>query len=118
MNSAVKKAIENVDRLFEQQTEPESWANNLIEASRELKNPADWTLFYAYITDPKHFDPEHSYSTMGDKFDKMKLDPYQEGMIVNTYANGSHDTIIHIKNESLYKKMVKEDDVEDEKNPL
>ena len=111
MNPAVEKAIKNVDRLFALFPGAESWSENLIKASRELKDPADWTLFYAYITDPTNFDSTKKYSTIGHKFDSMQMDPYPKNFTVDEYNNGVHDTIIHVRNMNLY-------DVDDEKNPV
>ena len=41
-----KEAIEKLKRMFRENRRPEDWADNLMKASSQLKDPEDWKKFY------------------------------------------------------------------------
>ena len=91
-------AIEKVKKLFAERKDPESWADNLIEASDGLTSKRDCFLFNCYITNPKGFDPNQEMVTLDDIVDLKSIPSYPEGMEVIEYKNGPYETLIHVKN--------------------
>ena len=97
-----KEAIEKLKRMFRENRRPEDWADNLMKASSQLKDPEDWKKFYSYITNPKEFDPNKYVKTLGDLEKIPTIPPYEDGMEVKTWTNGPMETKIHVRNTKYY----------------
>ena len=118
MNPPWKDAIDKLTELFKKNTSPDCWADNLIKASKNLKAPRDWTLFYSYITNPREFDANKIIKTIGEMQELPEIPPYEDCLEVHEFKNGPMETTIHVKNPSLYSNVIeeKENDSDDEKN--
>ena len=114
MNPPWKVAIDKLTQLFKENTSPDSWADNLIKASKNLKNKRDWTLFYSYITNPREFDPEKEIKTLEDMDTIPDIPDYEPCLEVHEYQNGPREVRIHVKNPSLYAEE-KDNSSDDEK---
>ena len=59
-------AIDRVKKLFKDRSDPGFWADNIIEASRDLTSKHDWSRFYSYITNPTTYNPNETIVTLDD----------------------------------------------------
>ena len=103
-------AIEKLQCMFKQNTDPSFWSHNIIESSKLCRNDNDWKHFYAFMLNPQTYnkDKVDVSRTMNDIPEEM-LDPIKslpEQMVEHVFKNGD-ETIIHTKNEE---KMPEEDD--------
>ena len=103
----IDAAIEKLNKLLTERNSPEWWSANVIDASKLLNTPRDWTLFYSYLADKEHFDKNQQFVTLQD-IDIPELPPLHPDMIEERYQNGPHETIIIVKRRS---------EVDDEKSP-
>ena len=104
-------AIEKLKELFATRKGPEWWSENIIDAHAGLKNKRDCFLFYHYLTsNVGEFNPESEMVTLDDIVNEetLVIPPYPEGMVVETYQNGPHETVVIVKNQM---------NVDDEKMP-
>ena len=96
MTEDLKRAIELVNKLFDERDGAEWWSQNIIDASLHLTESSDWTKFYAYMANPAQFDPNAELEPLGDS--SMEVDfQYPTHMKEFRYQNGN-ETIIHVKN--------------------
>ena len=93
-------ALKKLDALFKTRDSPEWWSQNIIDASRHLTDPTDWTKFYKYMADPDRFDenepaPPMSHEEFLEAEQLLRsLPPELEEV---RYENGQEVTI-HLKN--------------------
>ena len=103
-------AIEKLQRMFQQNTDPSFWSHNIIESSKLCRNDNDWKHFYAFMLNPQTYnkDKVDVARTMNDLSDDMldQIKPLPDKMVEHVFKNGD-ETIIHTKNEE---KMPEEDD--------
>ena len=111
--NVLQKAIALTVDLFKRRTDSEDWVRNIVEGSKTLTTPLQWTHFYTFLTNPKGYDETKVdiHSTAGEEYNNdYTPTPYENCMEEIRFENGPNETIIHIKNKSLYSQ-------EDEKNP-
>ena len=94
-------AIEKLQRMFQQNTDPSFWSHNIIEASKLCRSENEWKHFYAFMTNPKGYKKElvEASKTMKDLTESELTDcikPLPEGMVPHVFRNGD-ETIIHTK---------------------
>jgi len=94
MSPELKAAINKTERLFKKRDRAEDWGRNIIEASRGITSMNDWTLFYSYLTNPDHFDPEQKIETLNVN---AVIEGPPDGMEVLTYKNGTDIDIVYRK---------------------
>ena len=97
MQPDLRKAIDTVDKLFKERSQPEWWADNIIEAGKHVKSANSWTKFYAYLSNPGKFDPDVEMETIGDSLDNMELEPLPAQLEEIRVQNGV-ETFIHVRN--------------------
>ena len=111
-----KEAIEKLKKLIKEHRTPEVCADNLLKARSYLRDPEDWKKFYSYITNPKGFDPDKTFETLGDLEKIPDIPPYEDCFEINEYRNGPLETKIHVRNKNFYKKTEDFDDDEKKEN--
>ena len=102
----ISRAIRETNDLFKRRSDPTFWAANLIDGSKSLKTPEQWTHYYAFISNPNNYDPSKIYKPM-DPNETIIYDKHPN-LKVERFGNGPEETIIHLKNMNLR-------EVEDEK---
>ena len=102
----VEKTIQIYESLVSEFPSAESWAVNILEASKLLTTGIAQTNFYRYLFDPTNYlfqsdiktiskKEEDKYNAMVAKFDAENL------LDVKVYKNGSDVKIIYIPNKDL-----------------
>ena len=104
----ISTAIRETHALFKRRNSAEDWAQNLIDGSRTVKTPEQWTKYYAFIANPQNYDPNHEYKVAP----LVKPGSYPAGQKEVRYQNGP-DEYIYVTNVTTAA-----NDEEDEKNPL
>ena len=107
MDEELKEAIDKLNSLFRERNSAESWADNIIAASKNLTKKKNWTKFYAYMASPTTFDPDREYKTIEECNEIPDL-KYPDGLEAVEYKNGT-ETFIHVR-------RVVEDEKEEEKS--
>ena len=100
MNSAERKNLQRcfakTQGLFSTRKQSESWADNIIDGSKELKTPREWKHFYVWLANPRGYDEERT-EKMEIASEAPCIEPYDDCMKVETFQNGS-ETIINVIN--------------------
>ena len=91
----ISRAIRETNALFQRRRDPTFWAANLLEGSRSLKTALQWTHYYAWVSNPQNYNPDHKYIPM-DRDEEVVYDHHPD-MKPITYHNGT-EAIIHFKN--------------------
>ena len=93
MTPELANAIRQTQDNFGRRDRAEDWSRNIIESSKGLKTQKDWTLYYAFLSNPTHFDPTAEHTTItGDETFEAPLPQFE----VVTHQNGP-DFEIHYK---------------------
>ena len=72
----LRKAIVKLHRLNAAcHTSPDDWAQNLIEASKDLKDPVAQEKFYHYLSNPSGFEENKELWDALEKWDQKHHDP-------------------------------------------
>jgi hypothetical protein len=114
------EAIERIKTLFKVNKDPSFWSHNITESSKLCRTEMDWKHFYAYITNPSGYNPEHieQMKTLGDlpaNETEGCIKPLPEYMVEDVYKNGD-ETVIHTRNNATSPTSIPTSD--DEKNSL
>ena len=102
----ISTAIRETTALFKRRSTPEDWAQNIIDGSRSVKTPEDWTHYYAWLANPSNYNPQKKLRVA----EIVDIKPYPPGFEEVRYPNGP-DVVIHVKNTRV------QEEVEDEKSP-
>jgi|AP95_1055475.scaffolds.fasta_scaffold396806_1 hypothetical protein len=102
-------AIDKLQAMFKQNTDPSFWGHNIMEASKLCRTENDFKHFYAFMTNPLMYNKEaveHSKTMKDLSAEDLVgcIKPLPEGMVPHVFENGN-ETIIYTKNE-----MKEEDD--------
>ena len=103
--TVLQKAIAATVDLFKTRTDSEDWVRNIVEGSKTLTTPLQWTHFYTFLTNPNGYDESKVdiNSTAGEEYNnEYTRTPYESCLEEVHYKNGPNETIIHVKNNSLY----------------
>jgi len=59
----------------------------------------DWQVrhLHAWLANPRGYE-EHAVDICEAISTPMKMEPYEDHMVVDTYQNGPNETIIHVRN--------------------
>ena len=92
-------AIKKLNRLFNDRSSAEWWAQNIIDGTAHLTDPKDWTQIYSYMANPKIFDPNATVPAMSeeDVVATQKMLGAPTGFEEVRYQNGPEETIIHVR---------------------
>ena len=72
----LRKAIVKLHRLNAAcHTSPDDWAQNLLEATKDLRCPEDQEKFYLYLANPSGFEENKELWDALEKWDKHNTDP-------------------------------------------
>ena len=102
----VEETIKFYEKLVSDFPTSESWAVNILEASKRLSSGIAQTNFYRYLFDPLNYSfqaeiklisktEEEKYNALVKKFDAENL------LDVKVYKNGSDMKIIYLPNKDL-----------------
>ena len=95
----LSRAIDLLKKLFNDRHAPEWWSQNIIDASRHLSKPEDWTKFYSYMANPQNFDPDQTVVPMTD--DEIKkaeaMLELPAGLEEVIFQKGPEDTTVHVR---------------------
>ena len=95
----ISVAIRDTEALFRAHTSAEDWSNNIVNGSRSLKTPEQWTHFYAYLASPTTYDSNRTYKAVSQKeYDDYVRPPLHKGLRETIFKNGT-ETIIHVVRE-------------------
>ena len=87
-------AIKNLKLLMKERSGADWWSSNIIDSSAHLHEKRDWALFYAYLANPKTFDPTVVPITLDDLI-VIPPDPVCPPTITETWhRNGTVTTIL------------------------
>ena len=90
--------------LFTRKNQSEDWSHNLIEGSKGLRTPSQWKHYYAWLANPNNYNEDEVASLKIDN-SLTEIEPYDSCMVVETFENGPCETIINVKNRTLYGKQ-------------
>ena len=72
----LRKAIVKLHRLNAScHSSPDDWHMNMIEATKDLKDPESQTQFYQYLSNPSGFKENKELWDALERFDKENTDP-------------------------------------------
>ena len=102
----VEETIKFYEKLVSEFPSSESWAVNILEASKRLSSGPAQTNFYRYLFDPPNYSfqaeiklisktEEDKYNALVKKFDAENL------LDVKVYKNGNDMKIIYLPNKDL-----------------
>ena len=108
----VEETIKFYEKLVSEFPTSESWAVNILEASKRLSSGIAQTNFYRYLFDPTNYSfqakiktisktEEDKYNALVEKFDAENL------LDVKVYKNGNDMKIIYLPNKDLNAEKVK-----------
>jgi len=109
-------AFERTKDLFKRRNTSEDWALNLVEGSKDLTTPLQWTHYYTFLANPNGYKEEEvCLKTAEEEYanNPNLIPPYEDCFEVTEYKNGN-ETIIYVKNKNLH--PPKEEDEEDEED--
>ena len=95
--NALHRCFNQTKELFQRKTQSEDWAENIITGSQGLTTQRQWKHYYVWLANPKNYDEERTERMEIDNT-PPQIDPYPQGMKVETFQNGPCETIIHVKN--------------------
>ena len=73
----LRKAIVKLHRLNAAcHTSPDDWAQNLLEATKDLRCPEDQEKFYLYLANPSGFEENKELWDALELWDKNNIDPH------------------------------------------
>ena len=101
----VENTIQFYENLVSEFPTPESWAVNILEASKRLTSEIAQTNFYRYLFAPASYsfqavvktvgeDEEEKYNKLVEEFDRNNLQK------VKIYRNGRDMNIVYLPNKS------------------
>ena len=107
----VEETIKFYEKLVSEFPSSESWAVNILEASKRLSSGPAQTNFYRYLFDPPNYSfqaeiklisktEEDKYNALVKKFDAENL------LDVKVYKNGSDVKILYLPNKDLNGKKI------------
>ena len=107
----VEETIKFYEKLVSEFPSSESWAVNILEASKRLSSGPAQTNFYRYLFDPPNYSfqaeiklisktEEDKYNALVKKFDAENL------LDVKVYKNGKDVKIIYLPNKDLNGKKI------------
>ena len=94
------KAVTLLNERFSKFSSPNSWADNIIAASKYLESREDWGLFYMYLANPKGFDYDAALEQvrMVDDVDEENKFELDDRLCQVVTRNGNSDEcVIHVK---------------------
>ena len=97
----IQKAIALLKKNFERNNNSNSWADNIVNASKHLCGRVEWAHFYHFLANPRGYDMD---KILLGKVDgpKEQVDLTQDSRLREiVYKNGT-DATIHLKNDALY----------------
>ena len=108
----VEETIKFYEKLVSEFPTSESWAVNILEASKRLSSGIAQTNFYRYLFDPPNYSfqakiktisktEEEKYNALVKKFDAENL------LDVKVYKNGNDMKIIYLPNKKLNAEKIK-----------
>ena len=108
----VEETIKFYEKLVGEFPTSESWAVNILEASKRLSSGIAQTNFYRYLFDPTNYSfqakiklisktEEEKYNALVKKFDAENL------LDVKVYKNGNDMKIIYLPNKKLNAEKIK-----------
>ena len=63
-------ALNKFDRLSVKRNDPSFWSDNLVQATKDMKNPIAWRNFYSVLGNGEHvYSDEKGIRTLGDWID-------------------------------------------------
>ena len=108
----VEETIKFYENLVSEFPTSDSWAVNILEASKQLSSGIAQTNFYRYLFDPPNYSfqaeiktisktEEEKYNALVKKFDAENL------LDVKVYKNGNDMKIIYLPNKKLNAEKIK-----------
>lgn len=97
--NTLRKALVKLHRLNAIcHTSPDDWAQNLIEATKDLHDPDEQEKFYHYISNPAGFSENKQLWDALEKWDKANIDP----VIIDEVSHDVwNDDLFHTKNKVI-----------------
>ena len=127
----LRKAIVKLHRLNAScHSSPDDWHLNMIEATKDLKDPDDQTKFYQYLSNPSGFRENKALWDALERFDKDNTDPqiikectsdpFDEALFTKESRVIGQTQYIHVVNKNKVSESlgpIEEEDSDDEKIP-
>ena len=110
MTPELEQAIKLTAELFKSRDRSEDWSRNIVEGSRGITTVHDWTLYYAYLSNPDKFDPTATYETLDIN---AKIAPPPPEFDIVTHRNGT-DYDIYYRRKDGYEADDENEDGRDE----
>ena len=94
-------ALNKYDKLAEKRNDPSFWADNLIQATKDLKHPIAWRNFYAVLGNSDHvYSDAKGVRTLNDWLEDHKdgvIDPKDVSPIQFTETRVKNGRTVHIR---------------------
>ena len=87
--------------LFQQRKQAESWSENLLDGSRQLTTPVQWKHYYVWLAQPSKYC-EADVDKMEIDTVPCEIEPYPQGLEVETLKNGNYETFVRVRNPKWY----------------
>ena len=128
----LRKAIVKLHRLNAScHSSPDDWHLNMIEATKDLKDPESQTKFYHYLSNPSGFTENKEPGDTLERFDKENTDPqiikectndpFDEALFAEESRTIGQTQYIYIVNKNKVSESlgpIEEEDSDDEKIPI
>ena len=95
----IEKAISLLKANFKKNNNSNSWADNIVNASKHLSGREEWAHFYHFLANPRSYDMDKillGKTELPQEYVDLKNDPRLREI---TYRNGNEVTI-HLKNDT------------------
>ena len=93
MTPELVQAMTKTVNLFKNRDRSEDWSRNIIEGSSGITSERDWTLYYAFLTNPANFSESN---VCLETINPNETIPLPEGLEEVVHKNGP-DYIVEVK---------------------